>query len=152
VSSGIIWTAMHVFPGMLLGRGLALAGELSGRLVIVLLVLLIVIAVAGWIIRLAVAGVSPLIDHALGKISAWARRRPNATWRRFGRAVAPENPRSILVVLFAAIAITCLIALTDMAVGVFAKGAFLNTDLSINKLMRALRNAPADDLMIAITM
>jgi membrane protein DedA with SNARE-associated domain/membrane-associated phospholipid phosphatase len=151
-SSGIVWAAAHVLPGMLLGHGLAIAGELSGRLVIVLLVLLVALAVAGWLIRLGVAGVSPWIDHALGKLSAWARRRPNRLWKRFGRAVAPSNPRSVLIVVFAAVAVTALIALIDMAIGIFASGAFMNVDLSVNKLMRELRNAPADDLMIAITM
>ena len=151
-SSGIVWGAAHVLPGMLLGHGLAIAGELSGRLVIVLLVLLVVLAIAGWLIRLGVAGVSPLIDHGLGKLSHWAKRRPNRLWRRFGRAVAPTNPRSVLIVVFAAVAVTALIALIDMAIGIFASGAFMNTDLSVNKLMRELRNAPADDLMVAITM
>lgn len=152
ISSGIVWGAAHVFPGILLGQGLALAGELSGRLVIVLLVLLVVLAIAGWLIRLGVAGVSPLISRGLARVSAWARNRSSPLWRRFGRAIAPENPRSVLVVVFAAVAITALIALIDMAIGVYASGAFLNTDLSVNKLMRELRNAPADDLMVAITM
>ena len=140
------------FPACCLGQGLALAGELSGRLVVVLLVLLVVLAVAGWLIRLGVAGVSPFIGRGLGKLSAWARSRSSPFWRRFGRAVAPENPRSLLVVVFAAVAMTALIALIDMTIGVFASGAFMNTDLSVNKLMRELRNAPADDIMVAITM
>src|SRR3954451_4796530 len=54
VISGVVWTASHVFPGMLLGQGLAVAGELSGRLVVALLILLVLIAVTGWIIRLFV--------------------------------------------------------------------------------------------------
>ena len=152
ISSGIVWGAAHVFPGILLGQGLALAGELSGRLVIVLLVLLVVLAIAGWLIRLGVAGVSPLIGRGLRKLSAWARSRSSPLWRRFGRAVAPENPRSLLVVVFTAVAIMALVALIDMTIGIFANGAFLNTDLSVNKLMRELRNAPADDIMVAITM
>lgn len=53
-SSGIVWAAAHVLPGMLLGHGLTIAGELSGRLVIVLLVLLVALAIAGWLIRLGV--------------------------------------------------------------------------------------------------
>src|SRR3954451_9974431 len=36
VLSGIVWSGAHIFPGMLLGQGLALAGELSGRLVVAL--------------------------------------------------------------------------------------------------------------------
>ncbi|MFO0991947.1 MAG: phosphatase PAP2 family protein [Hyphomicrobiales bacterium] len=152
ISSGIVWGAAHVFPGILLGQGLALAGELSGRLVVVLLILLVVLAIAGWLIRLGVAGVSPLIGRGLARISAWAKRRSSPFWRRFGRAVAPENPRSLLVVVFAVVAVAALIALVDMTIGVFASGAFLNTDLSVNKLMRELRNAPADDIMVGITM
>ena len=152
ISSGIVWGSAHVFPGILLGQGLALAGELSGRLVVVLLVLLVVLAIAGWLIRLGVAGVSPVIGRGLANLSAWARSRPSPIWRRFGRAIAPENPRSLLVVIFAAVAITALIALIDMAINVYASGAFLNTDLSVNKLMRELRNAPADDIMVGITM
>jgi undecaprenyl-diphosphatase len=152
ISSGIVWGAAHILPGILLGQGLALAGELSGRLVIVLLVLLLVLAIAGWLIRLGVAGVSPLVGRGLARLSSWARSRQSPLWRRFGRAVAPENPRSVLVVVFAAVALAALVALVDMTIGVFARGAFLNTDLSINKLMRELRNAPADDIMVAITM
>ncbi|MBL8905288.1 MAG: bifunctional DedA family/phosphatase PAP2 family protein [Rhizobiales bacterium] len=152
ISSGIVWGAAHILPGMLLGQGLALAGELSGRLVVVLLVLLVILAIAGWLIRLGVAGVSPLIGRGLGRISAWSRRRSSPFWRRFGRTIAPENPRSLLVVIFAAVAVTALIALVDMTIGIFASEAFLNTDISVNKLMRELRNAPADDLMVAITM
>lgn len=152
ISSGIVWGAAHVFPGILLGQGLALAGELSGRLVVVLLVLLVILAIAGWLIRLGVAGVSPLVGRGLAKASAWARTRSSPIWRRFGRAIAPQNPRSLLVVVFAVVAITALIALIDMAIGIYASGAFLNIDLSVNKLMRELRNAPADDIMVAITM
>ncbi len=152
IGSGIVWGAAHVLPGILLGQGLALAGELSGRLVVVLLVLLVVLAIAGWLIRLGVAGVSPLVGRGLARLSAWARKRPNPFWRRFGRAIAPENPRSLLVVVFAAVAVMALVALIDMAIGIYAGGAFLNIDLSVNKLMRELRNAPADDIMVAITM
>lgn len=151
-SSGLVWAGMHVFPGMLLGQGLAMAGELSGRLVVVLLALLVILGIGGWLIRLGAAGAWPFIDHALGQLSAWARARPSKAWRRFGRAVAPDNPRSILVLFFAAFAVAGLLALIEMTVGIFARGAFLNADLSINRIMLSLRNAPADELMTAITM
>src|SRR4029079_17947909 len=56
VASAIVWTAAHLFPGMLLGQGLTLVGELSGRLVLLLVILLVLVAVAGWVIRLFVGG------------------------------------------------------------------------------------------------
>lgn len=151
-SSGLVWAAAHIFPGMLLGTGLALAGELSGRLVFVLLVLLIILAVAGYLIRLAAAGLSPVLGHLLSNISNWAKSKQSRSMRRFGRAVAPDNPRSLLIVLFAAVFITGVIGLVDMATGLMARDAFSNIDVSVFNLMKEMRNAPADEIMIAITM
>ncbi len=151
-SSGLVWAAAHVFPGILIGQGLALAGELSGRLVVVLLVLLLIVAVAGYLVRLLAASLSPYLNHLLGRLSVWAKSKRSNSMRRFGRAVAPENPRSILIVVFAAFFVAGAIALLDVLVGVTARNAFLDTDVSVFNLMREMRNAPADELMITLTM
>ena len=151
-SSGIVWAAAHVIPGILVGQGLALAGELSGRLVFVLLILLLIVAVAGYLIRLAAAGLSPFLGHFLGRISAWAGARRSRSMRRFARAISPDNPRSLLIVLFAALCVTGLIAFTDIMFGIAARDTFLNADVSIFNLMKEMRNAPADEIMITLTM
>jgi undecaprenyl-diphosphatase len=88
----------------------------------------------------------------LGNISNWAKSKQSRSLRRFGRAVSPENPRSLLIVLFAAVFITGLIALVDMATGLLSRDAVSNIDISVFNLMKELRNAPADELMITITM
>lgn len=152
VTSGTFWAIAHIAPGMLIGQGLAFAGELSGRLLVVLLVLLLVITLAGYLIRLAAAGASPYLNHLLGRVSSWARRRKGRSWQRFARAVSPENPRSVLIVLFAAVTVTCLIAAADLVVQAASGNAVSNMDISIFNLMREMRNAPADELMIVITM
>ena len=152
VTSGIVWAFAHVVPGVLIGQGLAFAGELSGRLLVVLLVLLALLALAGYVIRLAAAGVSPYLNHLLARVSDWARARPGRSWQRFARAVAPENPRSVVIVLFAAIAFIGVIALFNIGVRMASGDAVSNIDLSIASLMRETRNAPADEIMIVITM
>jgi undecaprenyl-diphosphatase len=151
-SSGTAWAAAHVFPGMLIGQGLAVAGELSGRLVVVLIVLLVIVAVAGYLIRLIAAGVSPYLSHMLGRLSVWARGRNSPSLRRFARSVSPENPRSLLVVLFAAVAVAGLIGLSGMAIRIVSNDAVSNMDISVLNLMKEMRNAPSDDIMIALTM
>lgn len=152
VTSGLVWSAAHVLPGMLIGQGLAFAGELSGRLVIVLLILLVTVAVAGYVIRLLAAGLSPYLNHLLGRIAAWARSKESRSMRRFARAISPDNPRSLLIVLFAAVFFTGLIALVDLVSDQLASGAVSNVDVSIFNLMQEMRNAPADELMITLTM
>lgn len=152
VSSGIVWTAAHVIPGVLIGQGLALAGELSGQLGLVLLELLIILAVAGWLIRLFAAGLSPYLDHVLERISGWAKTRNSRSLHRFGRAVSPENPRSLLIIFFMAVLVLALIAFVVLVSGMVARDAIPNTDVSVFNLMREIRNAPADELMIPLTM
>lgn len=151
-TSGLFWAIAHIIPGILIGQGLAFAGELSGRLLVVLLILLALIAIAGYLIRLAVAGISPYINHLLGRVSAWARRRKGRSWQRFARAIAPDNPRSILIVLFAAVVVTALIAALGLASRVVSGDAIANIDLSAYNLMKEMRNAPADELMVTVTM
>jgi membrane protein DedA with SNARE-associated domain len=152
LSSGTFWAAAHIFPGVLIGQGLAFAGELSGRLLVVLLVLLVILAIAGYFVRLVAAGVSPYLNHLLARISAWARRKPGRSWQRFARSASPENPRSVAIVLFAAIGFLGLVAIANLALRATAGNAISNIDVSIFKLMREVRNAPADELMIGLTM
>lgn len=152
VTSGIFWSFAHVVPGVLIGQGLAFAGELSGRLLVVLLVLLVVLALAGYIIRLAAAGVSPFLNHLLGRVSAWAKAKQGRSWQRFARSVSPDNPRSVMIVLFAAIIFTGLIALANLALRAASGNAVSNIDVSLATLMRESRNAPADEIMTVITM
>jgi undecaprenyl-diphosphatase len=151
-TSGIFWAAAHVFPGMLVGQGLALAGELSGRLLIVLLILLVMLAIAGWLIRLLVGGMSPWVSHLQARVYAWSLTRREKGWRRFGRALAPHNPRAIGIIVMALIAAAAGIALWRLAGHSLAANTFANTDISVNRMLQALRNAPADELMIILTM
>lgn len=150
--SSIVWSIAHIAPGILIGQGLAFAGELSGRLVVVLLILLVILAVAAYLIRLVVAGISPYLGHLLGSLSAWARRRPSRSMQRFARAVEPSNPRSTLVVLFAAVAFGGLLLLLNMVIKAVSTDAVSNMDLSVFNLLKEMRNAPADELMITLTM
>jgi undecaprenyl-diphosphatase len=151
-TSGTLWGLAHVLPGMLLGQGLALAGELSGRLVIVLLVFLAILAIAGWLIRLAAAGVSSYLRGLLGGVSRWARSRNNRALQRFGRAAAPDNPRASLLLLFVCVLVGALVALGDLIAGLVLRDAVSNLDQSVVALTSEFRNAPADGLMVGFSM
>lgn len=151
-SSGLVWAAAHVLPGILIGQGLAFAGELSGRLVFVLLVLLVIVAVVGYLIRMIAAGLSPYLSHLLGRIAAWARSKKSRSMQRFARAIAPGNPRSLLIVVFVAVFVTGMFALGEMLLHQLGSNAVSNGDVSLFNLMKEMRNAPADELMITLTM
>ena len=152
VSSGIVWAFAHVLPGVLLGQALSLAGELSGRLLFVLLILLTVLAVAGWLIRVLAASVTPYRLAIQGRIANWALRSSSPVMHRFASAITPENPKSMLVVMLIIGLILAVVALADIVSGLFLRHAVGNFDLTLNNLFSELRSPPGDELMERLTM
>ena len=152
VTSGLFWTAAHVLPGVLAGQVLALAGELSERLLIVLLVLLVVLGIAGWLIRLFIGGLGPIIERAQDSFAAWAQKQPGRFWPRLGAVISPANPGSLSIILFAALAVTALIAFLHIMSSVFGQSTLIDADLSVHNMMQGLRNAPGDEIMTIVTM
>jgi membrane protein DedA with SNARE-associated domain len=152
VTSGIFWSLAHLLPGVLIGQGLSLAGEFSGRLVVVLLVLLAILGVAGWLIRIFAASLRPYMHHVLQRLSIWARRSNSRALHRFGKAIAPHNPRAVWVVAFCAIIVLSSIFVVDILSGLMLRQAASNLDVSVANLMVELRNTPADSLFIPLTM
>lgn len=152
VSSGIVWGFAHVLPGVLLGQALSLAGELSGRLLFVLLILLVVLAVAGWLIRVLAASVTPYRLAIQGHLAHWANGRSSPIMHRFASAIAPENPKSMLVVMLIVGFVLAMIALIDIVSGLFLRHAVGNFDLTLNNLFSELRSPPGDELMERLTM
>ena len=152
ITSGIVWAFAHLLPGIILGQALAFAGELSGRLVVILLLLLVLLGVAGWLIRIFSASLSPYRKAVQGRIAAWAKARGNRPMRRFARAIAPENPRSMLIVLSLFLGVIALFVFADIVSGRMIKSAVGNLDYSIFNLFAELRNANADELLIRVTM
>ena len=152
VVSGIAWTAFHVLPGVAIGKGLAMAGQVSGRLMVVLLALFVVLALAGWLTRLAAAGATPHVNKVLRWLSRRARASRARPLRRLGRALDPANPRSTLMLLLVIAAIVALVGLVDLMSGLMLRHAVSNLDVAVRNLVGEWRNAPADALMLKVSM
>ncbi len=152
VASGIVWAAVHVLPGLLLGQSLLLAAEFSGRLVVLLVILLILLAIAGWTIRLLAAGLAPLFNKILRRLSARARASGIRPLQQFGRVLSPGHPHSYLTVLFALVFLVGIFVTADTVLGLLFSNAVSNFDVSVRNVMVALRSTPADALMVGISM
>lgn len=152
ISSGAVWSIAHLLPGILIGQGLALAGEVSGRLALVLVVLLGILFVAGWLIRIFAAGLAPYARVVLGRISAATRDSRYRPIRRLGQVIDPAHHRSTTIAAFLVIGLLCLVGLADLMGGLMVRDRVSNLDLSVATLMAEWRNAPADELMIIISM
>ncbi len=153
VASGLVWTAAHLLPGVLLGQGVAIAGDLSGRLAVVILFMFVALAALGWLTRLTAAGLlSPVTRVLLTSLSRRLKRLGYRPFQRLGRTMRPEHPRSSRLLSLGLVACVCAGLLANLIYGILHRGAPSNLDLSMRSLMGEWRNAPADDLMIAVTM
>ena len=152
VTSGLLWAIAHLLPGILLGHALAFAGELSGRLLVILLLLLVLLGIGGWLIRIFSASLSPYRKELQGRVAAWAKAQGNRPMRRFARAIAPENPRSVLIIMTLFLGLIAIFVFGDIVSGRMIKSAVGNLDFSLFNLFAELRNANADELLIRITM
>jgi membrane protein DedA with SNARE-associated domain/membrane-associated phospholipid phosphatase len=152
ITSGIAWAAIHILPGILIGKSLAVAGQMSERLLVVLLVLLVVLALAGWLVRVLVGSLSPYIDRFLWWLSGLASQRSSRPLRRLGQALRPDKSRAKLLLLFGFVCFGAVLMLADLVSGLMLKQAFSNVDLTVQNLMLQLRSEPGDDLMIPVTM
>ncbi|MEO6607089.1 MAG: VTT domain-containing protein [Aestuariivirga sp.] len=152
VSSGVLWTAMHLFPGILLGQALAVAGELSGRLLIVLLVLFILLGVTGWLIRVTSGLLTPYRKALQGRLAAMARAQGSKPMRRLSKLIAPENPNATLFFMLLVVTIFAIVALADLVLGLEIRHTVGNIDRSLFNLFNELRNAPGDEIFVRVTM
>ncbi len=150
--SGIVWAAMHVLPGVLLGQAFLLAGELSGRLVIVLLILLAILAIGGWLVRVIVGIMSPYRLAIQGRIAAWAAKSSALSMQRFAKVIAPENPNSVLLVLLIVVGLAAVVALIDLVSGLLIRQAVSQFDHSLYNFFSELRSLPGDEIFIRVTM
>jgi membrane protein DedA with SNARE-associated domain/membrane-associated phospholipid phosphatase len=152
VVSGFVWSLAHVVPGILLGQGLSIAGDLSGRLAVMLLGLLVFLGFTGWFARLAAAGLAPLMRV----IQVWMARRFKAfgsrPYYRLGRVLDPKHPRSARLVKFGLGLFIAVAGLVYLGVTLALRDAASNLDRSVNTLLSELRSAPADDFLVPMTM
>jgi membrane protein DedA with SNARE-associated domain/membrane-associated phospholipid phosphatase len=153
VTSGIVWGAAHVFPGILIGQGLALAGEFSGRLVFLLVILLVTMATLGWITRILAAGLlSPFLRRVQAVLARLAKAQGSRALFRLGRVMAPEHPRSARLLKAGLVLVIALAVFAFVITRVLTLENASNLDLSLHSLLREMRSAPADALMTSITL
>ncbi len=152
VISAVAWAIGHLTPGILMGKGLALASEVSGRFAAVLLALFVTVFVAAWLMRIVVMSAIPVLLSAQTRFVAYAARRPHPAWQWLAETLSPDNPRAIRVVLLSAVSAAAIIGFLSLFEDLIARDTLLNADVSIGNLVQSLRNTPADRVMAVVTM
>ena len=151
ILSAIVWAALHVFPAAALGLAYRTLGEVSGRLAVVLLGLLVLTAAALWLVRLFILRAMPRVGRAWRAFVDWLERRGGREAQYMARLLHPDRPEFAGLIIWGLIltlAAAGLISILDSLTGV---GALTRADAAINHLLQNLRSDPVDAFMVMVT-
>lgn len=151
VVSALAWAAAHLLPGLAFGASLQLAGAVSSRIV----VLLVLIAVVLWLLfklgaaakRYGVPRLAALRDRAV----AAARRRQGLPSRITLSFFDPSRPESRALLTAAVLLFASAWLFGGVVEDVVSRDPLVQFDQTVFSALQALRTAAVDDVMVTIT-
>lgn len=151
LSSGIIWSAVHVLPAAAAGVLLANVGSVSTRLLVALVVAFFALFLALWLVRLIVIKAGPRVatGYQVG-IARLARSRSGLA-RQLARAFDPRNPKLLGAVLWGGLLVLAVLGFVGVLDDVVSGDPLTRADGAISRFIQSLRTAPLDRVMVAVT-
>ncbi len=151
VMSAFVWSAAHLFPAMLVGRGLGVAATANPK-VIELFGAILILSVLAWITaRLLARTVVPKLAGLSGKAAArWAGSdRPGRRW--LGRALVAAN-RSPGLLIEITLAVAAASGLIILGVLILLDPELSRADAAVSGWVGAQSSDLATQVMLAVTM
>lgn len=145
----VVWAPAFLLPGMLFGASLEVASEYTGRLTILLIILVSLLWLTWWLMRLAY---EPLASRS----ARWLRHAIRWTWRHpvLGRITGPLlDPSRPDVLSIAALGLLLVVMFWVMLMLLFMSPFSSQPhalDQAVQALALNLRNHLADPVMLAI--
>jgi membrane protein DedA with SNARE-associated domain/membrane-associated phospholipid phosphatase len=151
ILSAFAWAAAHLLPGLAFGASLQLAGAVSSRLVVMLIVVVVTLGLLLKVWVVAKRYSSPVLGELRDKAVAAARRRPGPVSSITLSLLDPTRPES-----GALLAATVLLAGSAWLFGavledIFSRDPLVVFDQSVFVAFQALRTGWADNIMLTIT-
>jgi membrane protein DedA with SNARE-associated domain len=150
VPACILWSPAYLLPGMLFGASLEVAAEYTGRLSLVLIILVCVLWLTWWLIRGSYEFLVSRSARWMRKAIHWTRRHP-VLGRITGPLLDPGKPELLSVSMLGLLLILLLWALALLLfLSPFSQQPRF-IDQSVLELAGTLRNHVADPFMVAVS-
>lgn len=147
ILSALIWAPTHILPGVVFGASIELAGAVSIRLVVVL----ILVAALAWIVfNLARVIVSHAMRWTIASRDAllsWARKGNGLPARLVSRALDPGNPATGLIVMISVLLLASAILFFSVLANVARGASIVQVDVSIYRLLQSFQSTWTDSIL-----
>lgn len=155
IGSAMAWSAAHILPGVVFGESIQLAKAISGRIAIILVLIVALAWFTTWIARIAIRSGMPIVSSWRARALQWAGRDRA---RRFPQLkhwtsilLDPQKPDSQALLVWTTAFVGSSVLFLMIAKAVVAQGSLVQLDTAVFNMLQALRTEPADSLMVAIT-
>lgn len=150
IVAALAWAPVYILPGVVFGASMDLAGEVAGRLVMLVVLLITVVMVSLWLARRVFVFVTPRASGYLNRLLVWGAQHP-LLGRLSGTLVDPARPEARGLMVFGAILLVSAWAFFRILHGVLGTAGPTPLDLAAYQLLQGLRTPWADSLMVLIT-
>ncbi|SAK65881.1 DedA family protein [Caballeronia catudaia] len=149
ILSALIWAPTHILPGVVFGASIELAGAVSIRLVVIL----IIVTAIGWVVfnltRVIVSHAMRWTIVSREKLLAWAQRGRGLPARLVSRALDPGNPATGLIVVISALLLASAILFFSVLTNVARGASIVQVDVSVYRLLQSFRSTWTDSILDA---
>ena len=151
VLSALAWAALHLLPGMLFGASLQLAGAVSSRLLVLLVMLAALFWALGRLARAVFGYGWPRIQALRDRLVLRARERRTPISQAVLAFFDPERPESPALLPAAAALIGGAWLFLGVLEDVVSNDPLVQLDGTVYEALQGLRTAWGDSVMVAIT-
>lgn len=149
--SALAWAVAHLLPGALFGASLQLAGAISSRLAVLMLLVAVLVWLLWWSAGLVLQYLPAALARARTRIVAWAHTGATKVHRAALLLLDPQRPESASLL----VATLVLLASTWLFLGVLedvlTRDPLVHFDAALFAALQQLRTAWVDQLMVSIT-
>ena len=150
ILSALLWSPAHILPGALAGAALARLGDVSARLVALLVALLLLTVLLDSLLRLAFAFSHRLYGWAAGPLGRWAQGRPGA-WAGVARWLAVPDLAPARLAAVGALALTASLTLVAWLSQAVLSRQTVAMDAALSHATGILRTPWTDALMLSFS-
>ena len=151
VLSAFAWSAAHLLPGVLFGASLQIAGAVSSRLVILLVVIVVLLWAIGKLVRFVLSRGWPRITALRDRALEHARAHPGLPARIVLSLFDPARPESPALLTAAVLLIGSAWLFLGILEDVVSNDPLVQLDQTIYGVLQGVRTEWADSVMITVT-
>ncbi len=145
----ISWAPSFLLPGVLFGASLEVASEYTGRLTVILIILVAVLWLTWWLMRLVYKPMASRSARWLRHAIRWSRRHP-VLGRVAGPLLDPSRPDVLSVSMLGILLVVLFWGLLMLLLLSPFSAQPQAMDQTVQNLALSLRNHLADPVMVAI--